>query len=79
MNDIVNDENTDENPRKRLKLDAQPPSVDKIFLAKIVSALDNTNNPNNSERKKAEKLLMKAKNIVGYASALLSISTDQTC
>lgn len=53
-------------------------TLDPAIEQTIISALANSVNPNNEERKAAEASLKQAQHTVGYASALLKISGDQS-
>lgn len=52
--------------------------LDPAVEQKIIQALANSVNPNNEARKAAEQSLKEAQHQVGYASALLKISGDQS-
>lgn len=52
--------------------------LDPAFEQKIVMALANSVNSDNETRKQAEQSLKESQHIVGYASALLKISGDQS-
>jgi hypothetical protein len=52
--------------------------LDPAFEASIVQALANSVNPINEERNAAEASLKQAQHTVGYATALLKISGDQS-
>lgn len=53
-------------------------NIDPAFEHKIITALANSINPNNEERKAAEASLTEARRTPGYASALLKISADKS-
>ena len=53
-------------------------NIDPAFEQKIITALADSINPNNEQRKAAEASLAEAKRTPGYASALLKISADKS-
>lgn len=52
--------------------------LDPAFEQSIIQALADSVNPNNEARRAAEEQLKQAQHSVGYASALLKISGDQS-